>query len=91
MAEEQVKTIAEQGEALLKQLLPQLGIRSAPAEGEQAPLTNGHAAEANGEKEKKKKPVIIDDVRAWKASLPASKGPRMVKELSEFEDLGAKL
>lgn len=91
VAEEQIKIIAEQGEGLLKGLLPKLGIRSAA--GEQVPLVNGDSekqgAEVDGAKEKKT--VIIEDVRAWKASLPASKGPVCVKDVAEFEERGAKL
>ncbi|KAL2024660.1 hypothetical protein VTK56DRAFT_6861 [Thermocarpiscus australiensis] len=36
-------------------------------------------------------PIFIDDVRAFKASLPASKGASPLKDLSEYEDLEAKL
>lgn len=36
-------------------------------------------------------PTIIEDVHAFKASLGVSRGPQPVKELSEFEDLEAKL
>lgn len=37
------------------------------------------------------KPVLIDDVRAFRASLAASNGACPVRDLSEYEDLGAKL
>ena len=84
MAEEQIKSLAEQGEGLLKQILPSMNITAAP---EKEDATNGEVA--NGDKEKKT--VLIEDVRAWKASLPASQGPKRVKELSEFEELEAKL
>ncbi|TID23091.1 Flavin carrier protein 2 [Venturia nashicola] len=36
-------------------------------------------------------PTIIEDVHAFKASLDVSRGPQPVKDLSEFEDLEAKL
>lgn len=36
-------------------------------------------------------PVFIDDVRSFRASLPASNGARPLKDLSEYEDLDAKL
>lgn len=36
-------------------------------------------------------PVFIDDVRAFRSSLPASNGAKPLKDLSEYEDLGAKL
>jgi insulysin len=97
VAEEQIKALAEQGEGLLQQILPSLNLSSSTTSAKEAE-TNGHVANGdvkvngNGEKEKeKKKPVLIEDVRAWKASLPASQGPRMVKNLSEFEDFEAKL
>lgn len=81
MAEEQIKSLAEQGEGLLKQILPSLNLTAAPEKAEE----NGEVAS------EEKKTVLIEDVRAWKASLPASQGPRRVKELAEFEDLGSKL
>ncbi|KAM0723354.1 hypothetical protein Q7P37_000340 [Cladosporium fusiforme] len=63
-------------------------------QGEGAPLVNGDSekqgAEVDGAKEKKKT-VVIEDVRAWKASLPASKGPVCVQDVAEFEERGAKL
>jgi insulysin len=37
------------------------------------------------------KPVFIEDVRSFKASLPASNGARPLRDLSEYEDLEAKL
>lgn len=36
-------------------------------------------------------PTIIEDVHAFKASLGVSRGPQPVKDLSEFEELEAKL
>ncbi|KAL1844376.1 hypothetical protein VTJ49DRAFT_55 [Mycothermus thermophilus] len=36
-------------------------------------------------------PVVIKDVRSFRASLPASSGPTPSKDLSEYEDLEAKL
>jgi insulysin len=101
VAEEQIKALAEQGEGLLQQILPSLNLSSSgtPAKEEGS---NGNAEaneylsnadeKINGDEQKeKKKPILIEDVRAWKASLPASQGPRMVKDLSEFEDFEAKL
>lgn len=84
LAEEKIKTIAEQGEGLVRQMLPKLGLRSAGEEVEKE-------EEVNGKEEEEKKTVVIEDVRAWKASLPASQGPRMVREVGEFEEVGAKL
>jgi insulysin len=95
VAEEQIKALAEQGEGILQQILPSLNLSSSATQAKEAE-TNSHVAngdvKVNGKGEKeKKKPVLIEDVRAWKASLPASQGPRMVKDLSEFEDFEAKL
>lgn len=84
MAEEQVKSLAEQGEGLLKQILPSLNLTSAAA----AAPEKEESAKEEGEE---KKTILIKDVRAWKASLPASQGPRMVRDLTEFEDFEAKL
>jgi insulysin len=96
VAEEQIKALAEQGEGLLQQILPSLNLSSTTSAKEEVE-TNGNV-ETNGDEKvngndgkEKKKPVLIEDVRAWKASLPASQGPRMVKDLSEFEDFEAKL
>jgi insulysin len=36
-------------------------------------------------------PVVIEDVRAFKAGLVASSGARPVKEMSEYEDIDSKL
>jgi len=36
-------------------------------------------------------PIIIDDIRDYKAGLTVSAGARPVKDLSEYEDLGSKL
>jgi insulysin len=95
VAEEQIKALAEQGEGILQQILPSLNLTSSTAPAKEAE-TNGHFAngdkKVNGNDEKEeKKPILIEDVRAWKASLPASQGPRMVKDLSEFEDFEPKL
>lgn len=87
MAEEQVKSLAEQGEGLLKQILPSLNLTSAAA----TPEKDEGAEKQVIVDDKEKKTVLIKDVRAWKASLPASQGPRSVKDVTEFEDLEAKL
>ncbi|KAK6419324.1 metalloprotease, partial [Oleoguttula sp. CCFEE 5521] len=90
MAEEQISAITTQGQAALSQILPSLGINATAESSE-----NGEKQEvvANGEikKGEKSKTVIIEDVRAWKASLPVSQGATAVRELSEFEEVGAKL
>ena len=88
MAEEQVKSLAEQGEGLLKQILPSLNLTSAAST---TPEKDEGAAEKEVVADDEKKIVLIKDVRAWKASLPASQGPQQVKDLTEFEDFEAKL
>lgn len=85
MVEDRVKSLSEQGEGLLQQILPSLNLTSETKDSEEK--TNGDAEL----KENGKKTVLINDVRAWKASLSASQGPRTVKDLSEFEDFEAKL
>jgi len=89
MAEEHVKSLAEQGEGLLKQILPSLNLTSAAAAA--APEKEEGVEKQVVADDKEKKTVLIKDVRAWKASLPASQGPRMVKDVTEFEDFEAKL
>lgn len=101
LAEERVKELVEQGEGLLGQILPALNLTSASSEetvskegpSADVPVANGHGVSNGGdvEAEEKKQPILIKDVRAWKAGLQASRGPRAVRDLSEFEDLGAKL
>lgn len=88
MAAEQVEALVEQGQAVLASVLPSLGIVPKAANGvaEEAAVPNGEA-EVNGES----KTVLIEDVKAFKASMPLSAGVRPVKDLSEFEELGAKL
>ena len=89
MAEEQVKSLAEQGEGVLKQILPSLNLTSAAAGTPEK--EEGAEKEIVADDKEEKKTVLIKDVRAWKASLPASQGPRSVKDVAEFEDLEAKL
>lgn len=82
MAAEQVEQVMEQGEAVLAQILPSLGIRSGPP-----PKTNGVDGDATPEN----KAVVIEDVKAFKDTMPLSAAPRPIKELSEFEELEPKL
>ena len=79
---EQVDGAMEQAPAVLAQILPQLGIKAKKGEGE---VEGGKAPE------KRNKTVFIEDVKAWKASLPLSAGPKAARELSEFEELESKL
>jgi insulysin len=89
MAEEQVKSLAEQGEGLLKQILPSLNLTTAAVPEKEDGAKE--AIDGADKEQKEKKTILIEDVRAWKASLPASQGPRMVRDLTEFEDFEAKL
>lgn len=93
IAAEQVEQILAQGKAVIAQVLPTLGIVAPSTAAVSSGETNGEAvAGVNGtEKEKKSKTVVIEDVKAFKASMPLSPGPRAVKDLREFEELGAKL
>ena len=79
---EQVDGAMEQAPAVLAQILPQLGIKAKKGEGE---------VEGGTAPEKKNKTVFIEDVKAWKAGLPLSAGPKAARELSEFEELESKL
>ncbi|KAK5166544.1 metalloprotease [Saxophila tyrrhenica] len=88
MAVDQVEQVVAQGQMVLSQVLPGLGIVSRDAAAE-ANGTEVNGEVANGEKESKT--VVIEDVKAFKAGMPLSAGVRPVKELSEFEELGAKL
>lgn len=84
MAADEVEGIMEQGKLVLAQVLPALGIVSAQ-EQQQQEQANGDVAP------RERKAVVIEDVKAFKASMPLSAGARPVRELSEFEELGAKL
>lgn len=94
VAAEQVEQILAQGKAVIAQVLPTLGIVAPSAAAASDTEVNGEeAAGVNGtqKEEKKSKTVVIEDVKAFKASMPLSPGPRAVKDLREFEELGAKL
>ncbi|KAK3074824.1 metalloprotease [Teratosphaeriaceae sp. CCFEE 6253] len=85
---QQVQSATEQAPVLLKQILPQLGIRAkGEAIAETSPAVGG---EGDGQG-KKKTTVVIEDVKAWKASLPLSAGPAAARQLSEFEEVESKL
>ncbi|KAI7162683.1 putative metalloprotease [Hortaea werneckii] len=93
IAAETVEQIVQQGPSLLEQILPSLGIRSTPAPVE----VNGEAgsvdapANDSAKDEQKSETVVIDDVQAFKASLPLSAAPKPVKDLIEFEETEPKL
>ena len=83
MVAEQVEQVVEQGKVALDQILPSLGIVTQVANGEaDEVVTNG---------ESHSKTIVIEDVQAFKASMPLSAGTRPVKDLGEFEELEAKL
>lgn len=88
MAADQVEALVEQGQTVLASVLPSLGIVPEAASEETA-QPNGEV-ESNGESTEKNT-IVIEDVKAFKASMPLSAGVRPVKDLSEFEELGAKL
>ena len=95
MAAEQVEAVVEQGQTVLASVLPSLGIVSQGANGFAEEAASNGEAEVNGEVgvkgESKSKTVLIEDVKAFKASMPLSAGVRAVKDLSEFEETGSKL
>lgn len=84
VAQEEADAVVEQGRQVLGGVLPSLGIVG-PG---QAPAVDG---EVDGAAEKESKTVLIEDIKAWKASMPLSAGPRPVADLSEFEETGPKL
>lgn len=92
MAAERVEELMEHGKVALGHVLPSLGIIS-PGASE----ANGDVTRVDGETgvdgvvKGKSKPVVIEDVKAFKASLPLMPGPRAAKDLSEFEELGPRL
>jgi len=90
MAKEPVDQIKNLGQVLLAQILPSVGISIQPSGAE----TNGETA-MNGSKDcepsLESKTVVIEDVKAFKASMPLSAAPTPVKHLSEFEYLEPKL
>lgn len=52
----------------------------------------GSVAETNGEAEGKGgEAVVIEDVRAYKAGLTASAGARPARDVTEYEEIDAKL
>jgi insulysin len=83
-----VQEVLAQGQVALPPLLSTAGIVS-PAPAEEA---NGHAP-TNGSTNgiAKSKRVVIEDVKAFKASLPLTAAPQPVRDISEFEELEAKL
>lgn len=86
LAVEQVQAIMDQAQTVLPQLLPTLGIKTQTSGAEVTPdqPTNGEAKKAN-------KPVYIEDIKTFQMNLALSQGPRAVRDLSEFEELEAKL
>lgn len=72
--------VLQKGREMMSAVLPGLGVSVAATT-----LSTGTAAT------KKREAVKITDVRDFKAGLQVSKGPRAVRELSDFEDLESKL
>ncbi|KAK3902491.1 Metalloenzyme, LuxS/M16 peptidase-like protein [Staphylotrichum tortipilum] len=76
VAEGRIETVAEAWRKIHAEHGPGNGVVK---EGGEPPSANGT------------RPVLVEDVRAFRASLPASGGASPVRDLSEYEDLGAKL
>lgn len=85
MPAEQVEQVMTQGKMVLSQVLPKLGIKPKQPQQESEVVVNGDAEIKQAEV------VVIEDVKAFKASMPVSAGARPVKDLSEFEELEPKL
>lgn len=85
-----VADLAEQLEQGVPELMVALKIKPPVAEMNGEP-TNG--VETNGVEVavEVSKPVVIDDVHRWKATLQVSEAPVAVLDLKDFEDLGPKL
>ena len=94
VAAEKADAVVEQGKVALVSLLPSLGIVPKDAAAEPNGAIDGSVQskdDAVVEGEVRSKTVVIEDVKAFKASMPLSAGVRPVKDLSEFEELEAKL
>lgn len=89
MAEREVEQVLEHGKIALGHVLPSIGIVSEPeSNGANGSVTGSNAKDtSNGEKST----TIIEDVKAFKASMPLSAGPKAVKDLSFYEELGPRL
>lgn len=82
---DKVAPVLEEGKKMMGTVLAGIGI-------EKEDMTK--AKEVNGEVEaaqEKQQPTVVEDVHAWKAGLEVSKGASPVCDLSEFEELDAKL
>jgi insulysin len=65
-------------------------MQTAQAKGEQQTLLASEKS-APAESSSAKKPTLIEDVRAFKATLQLSPGPQPARHLTEYEDTEAKL
>lgn len=83
-ATEQIDQIVAQAQAVLAQALPKLGIQTTAKDEAVKENVPANAEGVNP-------PVLIEDIRAFKAMMPLSKGAVPVKDVSEFEELEAKL
>ncbi|KAL9093656.1 MAG: hypothetical protein Q9159_000185 [Coniocarpon cinnabarinum] len=81
--EEQLGVLKEQVKPALAQVLPTLGIVVQKAVEEDA--------DAKEVVKGQKKAEVIKDVHEWKARMGLSSGAAPVRDLSEFEDFGARL
>ncbi|WPH03713.1 putative zinc protease [Acrodontium crateriforme] len=82
IAAEQIEQVLAQGKIVLAQALPSIGIK---------PNGTDTIETAPTEEKEKTKTIIIDDVKAFKASMPLGAGAKPVRDLSEFEELEPKL
>jgi len=84
MATEQVEQVMQQGRVVIAQVLPSLGIVSKD-ESAEAARDGGEVGQSLS------KTIVVEDVKAFKASMPLSAGAAPVKDLSEFEEVEPKL
>lgn len=82
------QTLMSESAPLLSQVLPTLGIRP---KGAKVHDDNTSTTSSEARLPAIKEAEVIEDIRAFKASMPLSEGARPVKDLSEFEDLESKL
>lgn len=82
--------VLQKGQQVMSAALPSLGIDGVVPSAANGDATGGKLVNGTAEKGPSP-PVKITDVRDFKAGLQVSRGPRAVKDLSEFEDMESKL
>jgi len=91
---EKIDTFARQGHVIIDSLLPSLGIvpkKKGLKAGDEDSVTSSENKLLASKEGNDSQVVEITDVRDFKAGLPLSEGLKAVKDISEFEELEAKL